>query len=261
MPHDIHPSAQIAAASIGPDVRIGPLVAVGAGAVLERGCVLCASACVGEGAVIGAGARVGESAVVAAQVQIGAGARIEAGAVVTRRVPPGAVVEGPVATITGYVDAPAHPSAPAAPHAPVVVESAVKGVRLHVLREVRDMRGDLCVAEVGDGLPFVVRRSFLVYNVPNAELRGEHAHRRCDQFLMAVKGSVCVVADDGRQRQEFALDRPSLGLYLPAMTWGIQYRYSEGAALLVLASDPYDPGDYIRDYGEFLALVRAGESG
>lgn len=142
---------------------------------------------------------------------------------------------------------------------PRVIESAVRGVRLHVLREVRDARGDLCVAEVGADLPFVVRRSFMVYNVPSAELRGEHAHRQCAQFLIAVTGSIHVVADDGTRREEFCLDRPNLGLYLPPMVWGIQHRYTPSAVLLVQASDPYDPDDYIRDYDEFLALVRGGE--
>ncbi len=255
----IHPSAQLADARVGAQVRVGPLVVVGAGAVLEDGCTLGATACIGEGAVIGAGAAVGEGAVVAARVQIGAGARVEAGAVITRQVPARAVVQGPPATIVGYVDAAARPPVRLAPTAPGVIDSVVKGVRLHVLREVRDMRGDLCAAEVGAGLPFVVQRSFLVYNVPNAELRGEHAHRQCGQFLMAVKGSVRVVVDDGSQREEFSLDRPNLGLHLPPMTWGIQYRYSEGAVLLVLASDPYDPADYIRDYDEFVALVRRGQ--
>ena len=130
---------------------------------------------------------------------------------VTRQVPPRAVVQGPAATIVGYADAPAHLPARVAPAAPGVVESVVKGVRLHVLREVQDMRGDLCAAEVGGDLPFVVRRGFLVYNVPNAELRGEHAHRRCAQFLMAVKGSVRVVVDDGAVMR-LALPAASLGL-------------------------------------------------
>ena len=254
----IHPSAQLAQARVGADVRIGPLTVVGAGAVLEEGCTLGAAVCVGEGAVVGAGAVVGDGAVVAAHVQVGAGARVEAGAVITRQVPARAVVQGPPATLVGYVDAAARPPVRLAPNVPGVVDSVVKGVRLHVLREVRDMRGDLCAAQVGAELPFVVQRSFLVYNVPNAELRGEHAHHRCGQFLIAVKGSVRVVVDDGSQREEFSLDRPNLGLYLPPMTWGIQYRYSEGAVLLVLASDPYDPADYIRDYDQFLALVRQG---
>jgi len=143
------------------------------------------------------------------------------------------------------------------PPVPGVIESQVRGVRLHVLREVRDARGDLCAAEVGRDVPFSVRRSFLVYNVPSAETRGEHAHHRCAQFLMAVRGSLRVAVDDGAAREEFSLDRPSLGLYLPPMVWAAQYRYSADGTLLVLASDPYDPADYIRDYAEFLQAVRA----
>ncbi len=143
------------------------------------------------------------------------------------------------------------------PSAPRVIDSPVRGVRLHVLREVRDARGDLCVAEVGPDLPFAVQRSFLVYNVPSAELRGEHAHHRCHQFLMAVKGSIHVIADDGARREEFVLDRPNLGLHLPPMVWGVQHRYSADAVLLVLASDRYDAADYIRDYAEFTLLAHA----
>ncbi|MCL1961525.1 MAG: FdtA/QdtA family cupin domain-containing protein [Desulfovibrionaceae bacterium] len=142
---------------------------------------------------------------------------------------------------------------------PCVIESRVKGVRLHMMREVRDARGDLCAAEVGRDVPFLVRRSFMIYNVPSAETRGEHAHRVCAQFLMAVRGSVRVLADDGSQREEFCLDRPNLGLYLPPMIWGIQHGYSHDGVLLALASDLYDPADYIRDYAQFLAAVRAGK--
>ena len=70
---------------------------------------------------------------------------------------------------------------------------------------------------------------------------------------MAVKGSVTAIVDDGTNREEFVLDRPDLGLYMPAMTWGTQYRYTPDAVLLVLASHSYDNGDYIRDYGDFIA--------
>jgi dTDP-4-dehydrorhamnose 3,5-epimerase-like enzyme len=141
----------------------------------------------------------------------------------------------------------------------MLIESKVCGVRLYTLKQVRDMRGDLCVAETGSDVPFVVRRSFLIYNVPSAETRGEHAHRQCAQFLMAVRGSLRVAADDGAAREEFTLDAPNLGLYLPPMVWGAQYHYSKDAMLLVLASDPYDSADYIRDYGQFLQAVKAGQ--
>jgi UDP-2-acetamido-3-amino-2,3-dideoxy-glucuronate N-acetyltransferase len=97
-----------------------------------------------------------------------------------------------------------------------------------------------------------------VFGVPSVETRGEHAHRECHQFLVCVRGSVSVVADDGRRREEYLLDRPELGLHLPPMVWGIQYRYSADAVLLVFASHYYDPADYIREYDRFLAEAGAG---
>lgn len=136
-----------------------------------------------------------------------------------------------------------------------LMASRVQGVRMYRMTHAVDLRGSLTAGQVGKELPFDVQRYFLVYGVPTVETRGEHAHRKCHQFLIAAHGCVHVVADDGKNRQEFVLDRPDIGLLLPAMTWGIQYRYSPDAVLLVLASDKYDPADYIRDYDEFLSTV------
>lgn len=138
--------------------------------------------------------------------------------------------------------------------------TSVRGVNLHQMREVEDIRGNLSVGELGHDVPFEVRRYFLVYDVPNARIRGEHAHFRCHQFLVAVKGMLHVIADDGRQREEFVLDRPSLGLHLPPMTWSVQYGYSADAVLLVLASEHYEAGDYIREYRRFLELAAPGQN-
>jgi hypothetical protein len=99
-----------------------------------------------------------------------------------------------------------------------------------------------------------VKRYFLVFGVSNQQIRGEHAHRTLHQFLICVHGSCHIVADDGSTRQEFALDEPNIGLHLQPMTWAVQYKYSADAVLLVLASDSYDAGDYIRNYAEFLSL-------
>jgi len=156
---------------------------------------------------------------------------------------------------SAHEDAGSRIKAEAAIHA-----TSVRGVNLHHLREVEDVRGNLSVGALGRDVPFDVKRYFLVYDVPNAEIRGEHAHLRCHQFLIAVKGTLHVVADDGRQREEFVLDRPGLGLHLPPMTWGIQHGYSADAVLLVLASEHYDAADYIRDYDRFLALVGPNRS-
>ncbi len=238
----IHPSAAVLTDIVGVSVRVGAL------------------ACVAERAALEDGSWVGEGAVISAGVRIGARARVEPGAVVTHDVPPGAVVQGHPAIIVGYVDAPARSAAVMEPMRDAALtgvwNSAVRGVRLHTLREVQDLRGFLCAAEFEQDLPFIPKRCFWVYAVPNQQIRGEHAHRRCAQFLVAVKGRLRVVADDGVRREEFWLDRPNLGLYLPPMTWGIQYGYSEDAVLIVLASDPYSPQDYIRCYDEFLSLTR-----
>jgi dTDP-4-dehydrorhamnose 3,5-epimerase-like enzyme len=91
-----------------------------------------------------------------------------------------------------------------------------------------------------------------VYDVESKEVRGEHAHKQCHQFLICVNGSCSVVVDDGTKRQEILLDRPGLGLYIPPMIWATQYKHSPDAVLLVFASEIYDPEDYIRDYQEFL---------
>lgn len=111
------------------------------------------------------------------------------------------------------------------------------------------------VGELNKQLPFRVERFFFVSQVPEGEPRGIHAHKRCHQFLVCVAGSVKAMVDNGEQRTVVALDTPSLGLHMPPLTWGAQYDYSEDAVLLVLASDVYDPDDYIHEYEEFLGIV------
>ena len=209
--------------------------------------------------VVGARASIGASATILPGLTIGENAMVGAGAVVTRSVPPHAIVVGNPAKIVGYVDTSDFTKDSArsttAP-LPGIVQTPIKGVTLHTFRAVPDLRGNLSVGEFEREIPFTPRRYFLVYDVPTAETRGEHAHRRCHQFLIAVKGSVRVVADDGKLREEVLLDRSNIGLYLPPMTWGIQYRYSSDAILLVFASDYYDAADYIRDYSAFVEAVK-----
>lgn len=205
---------------------------------------------------IGRGASIGGGAAILPGLRIGARAMVGAGAVVTQDVPARAIVFGNPARIVGYVDA-RKPSAAGTPPPSEAGASAtsVAGVTLHRMPRAVDLRGSLTAGESPGQLPFVPQRYFLVFDVPGKEVRGEHAHRRCHQFLVAAHGSVTVMADDGRASEEFVLDGPDLGLYLPPMVWAAQYRYSPDAVLLVLASDPYDAADYIRDYDEFLAAA------
>lgn len=204
---------------------------------------------------VGEGASIGGGAVLLPGLRIGRRAMVGAGAVVTRDVPPNAIVVGNPARIVGYVDT--HPSAPVlAAEGDDLVQSDVRGARLHRLRKATDLRGSLVAANFASDLPFVPKRTFVVFDVPTRDVRGEHAHKVCEQFLVCLRGSVAAVVDDGKRRQEFALNSPDVGLYMSAMTWGTQYRYSADALLFVFASEEYDAADYIRDYDAFLAELR-----
>jgi UDP-2-acetamido-3-amino-2,3-dideoxy-glucuronate N-acetyltransferase len=207
-----------------------------------------------------AGASLGANCTILPGITVGAGAMVGAGSVLTRDVPPHAVVAGNPARIVGYADTGHHDRR----HAARVDTSAetdewpqrlrVDGVLLYQLTRADDLRGSLVSAEVGDHIPFEPLRYFTVMEVPSKDVRGAHAHRLCEQFLVCQAGHVAVVVDDGEVREEVLLDDPGIGLYIPPFIWGIQYRYTSDALLLVLASRPYEPEDYIRDYDEFLAL-------
>ena len=208
------------------------------------------------------GASIGANATILPGLTIGQHALVGAGAVVTRSVPPFAIVVGNPAQIVRYVDdggglpslaRPASESTAARPD----LKIRVRGVRLLHAPLVKDLRGTLSARQAGKDLPFVPQRVFVVFDVPSREVRGEHAHRECEQVLVCLRGSVSVVCDDDDNRQEIELDTPEVGLYLPPMVWGVQYKYSPDAILQVFASHPYEAADYIRSYDEFTKLLAA----
>lgn len=202
------------------------------------------------------GASIGANATILPGLRLGRHCMIGAGAVVTRSVPPYAIVVGNPARIVGYVGDPKHAAPQNGPVSDTVQWTTdVQGVTVRRMKNVKDLRGNLSVGEFPADIPFEVKRYFLVYGVPSMETRGEHAHRACHQFLICVHGSCSVVADDGHTRQEFKLDRPEIGIHLPPLTWGTQYKYSPDAVLLVFASEHYDAMDYIRDYEQFTQLI------
>lgn len=264
---------------IGPNCYIDGEVSIGRGTRLVGGSVLIGKLCIGERCYIEPGVslsivgkegseeknvtrfedevRVGAGVVIFQGTSVGTGARIAPGTILSRNVPPRALVGGNPAAIKGYAySSPAVRTTEAQKsvlvESPGVRECLVKGVSIHVFQRIEDMRGDLVVGEFLRNVPFQPKRYFLVLDVPSSETRGEHAHRSCWQFLICVKGSLAVVVDDGVHLEEITLDKANVGLCIPPGVWGIQYKQSADAVLLVFASDYYDPSDYIRSYAEFL---------
>ena len=252
------------------DVCVGNRVTIKCGAQLCAGLTLEDDVFIGPNAVfvndpgaerpqhtvVRAGASIGAHATILAGLTVGRRAMVGAGVVLTHDVPPNAVVTGNPARIVGYVDAARGQSPPPPPNAPPHA-SRVKGVTVHELPIIIDMRGNLSVGELGQGLPFAPQRYFTVFDVPSREVRGEHAHRTLHQFFVCLKGDCALVLDDGVQREELRLETPAVGVHVAPLVWGVQYKFSPDAILLVLASDKYNPHDYIRDYDEFVRLIGA----
>jgi len=130
----------------------------------------------------------------------------------------------------------------------------VGGASLVRMHSIYEARGHLTVGEMGRGMPFVPRRFFVISDVPDEGIRGEHAHRALDQLLVCLAGSVVAEVTDGTSRRSVLLDVPHVGLHIPPMVWGVQHHYTRDAVLMVLASAEYDPADYIRDFSEFKSL-------
>ncbi len=206
--------------------------------------------------VIKRGASIGANATLAPGIVIGEMAMVGAGAVVTHNAPPHSKLTGNPARIIGYVDASPEPAVTLAEDG----EDASQLGEAVVFRipGAKDLRGSLSFGEVHRQVPFEVQRYFLVFDVPSEHVRGEHAHRTLQQFLVCVAGRCNVVIDDGVRRHEVVLDSPGKGVYIPAMLWATQYKFTRDAVLLVLASEYYDAAEYIRDYGEFIALRQTG---
>lgn len=122
-----------------------------------------------------------------------------------------------------------------------------------------DDRGQLIAIEEQKDLPFAIKRVYYIYDTLPGVRRGFHAHRCLEQILICVSGSCKIHLDDGRQTAEVTLDKPTEGLYISNNMWREMYDFSEGAVLLVLASEYYDEADYIRNYEDFLKMVKGEE--
>jgi hypothetical protein len=120
------------------------------------------------------------------------------------------------------------------------------------LRNIGDRYGHITAINNLVEVPFAVKRTFYLYDIPGGESRGAHAHKECNQFLIAASGSFEVLLDDGNIQRHVLLNRPNIGLHIPPGIWASEVNFSSGSICLVLASEKFDEGDYIRAYEEFI---------
>lgn len=206
--------------------------------------------------VVRKGASIGANATILGGIVIGANSMVGAGAVVTKDIPPNAIVVGNPARIKGYVSSGFSESLETSKAPRTSGPLNAPRVQLHHLPIITDMRGSLSFGEYDKHLPFIPKRYFVIYDIPNEKVRGEHAHKKLHEFLICIKGSCSLMVDDGFNRDEVVLDSPEIGVHIPPMTWLVHYKYSRDAVLLALASDVYDADDYIRDYDHFIEAVK-----
>ncbi len=119
-----------------------------------------------------------------------------------------------------------------------------------------DNRGQLVALEENNQIPFDMKRVFYIYGTQANTPRGKHSHYKTKQYLIVVNGSCKVTLDNGKEKETFNLNKPNLGLFQDALIWGTMHDFSEDCVLMVLANDFYDDSDYIRDYNEFLKVVK-----
>lgn len=135
----------------------------------------------------------------------------------------------------------------------------INDIRIIQLPKILDERGNLSFAEQMTHLPFEIKRTYWLYDVPGGGCRGGHAYRENQEFIIALSGSFDVVIDDGNEKRSFTLNRSYYGLYVPQGLWREMENFSTNSLALEFASTHYDEADYIYDYEEFLKLKKDGQ--
>ncbi len=118
-----------------------------------------------------------------------------------------------------------------------------------------DERGSLVVVQGLEDIPFEIKRIFYIYGTNKDNVRGKHANRNSEFVLINLSGSTDIWVHDGKKEGLYTLNKPDIGLYLPKMTWKNMFNFSEDSILLVLASEIYNPEEYIKDFNEFIKEV------
>ncbi|WP_456087497.1 sugar 3,4-ketoisomerase [Parabacteroides sp.] len=128
-------------------------------------------------------------------------------------------------------------------------------VSLIDLPAIRDKRGNLSFIEERNHLPFAIKRVYWIYDVPGGEIRGGHAYKQNEEFIIALSGSFDVVISDGEQSKVYHLNRSYKGVYIPKMYWRELENFSTNSVAFIASSTLYDEADYIRDYDEYKRMV------
>lgn len=131
------------------------------------------------------------------------------------------------------------------------MKTSLEDIKIMEVPKIADTRGNLSVIEK-DTIPFKINRVYYLYDVPSDAYRGGHAHKEQLEFLIAVSGSFDVILNDGMGSRRVTLNKPNKGLLIPTGIWRELDNFSSGAVCLVLASDVFEEGDYIRDFDNFL---------
>ena len=134
----------------------------------------------------------------------------------------------------------------------------LQDVKIIQLPKFTDPRGNLSFAEQMNHIPFEIKRTYWIYDVPGGEARGGHAFRNNEEFIVALSGAFEVVIDDGKEQKVFQLNRSYYGLYIPAGMWRESREFSTNSVALEFGSEHYTPEDYIRDYNEFKVFKENG---
>lgn len=124
------------------------------------------------------------------------------------------------------------------------------------LPKILDDRGNLSFIQAPNNIPFDIKRVYWIYDVPGGEKRGGHAYKNLYELFIAISGSFDITIDTGKELKKYSLNRSYEGLYVPKMLWRSLDNFSTNSLCLILASESYNPGDYIRDYNEFQLLKK-----
>jgi len=124
-------------------------------------------------------------------------------------------------------------------------------IKLIQLQKIEDSRGNLSIIEEEKNIPFKIERTYWIYDVPGGQVRGGHAFKEQQEFIVALSGSFDIIVDNGNEKKIFSLNRSYYGLYIPAGFWRQMENFSTNSLAMVLSSTEFSEADYIRDYSEF----------